>query len=95
MCRPSLVHPKPIRQLRDLTRYRRSLVRDQTREKQRLEKLLEDAQIKLDSVISDLLGVSGRQMLRGDDRRAAGPEGARARWPAARCAPRSRSCGRR
>jgi transposase len=63
MCRPSLVHPKPIRQLRDLTRYRRSLVREQTREKQRLEKILEDAQIKLDSVISDLHGVSGRQML--------------------------------
>src|SRR5213075_46838 len=63
MCRPSLVHPKPIRQLRDLTRYRRSLVREQSREKQRLEKTLEDAQIKLDSVISDLHGVSGRQML--------------------------------
>jgi transposase len=63
MCRPSLVHPKPIRQLRDLTRYRRSLIRDRTREKQRLEKLLEDAQIKLSSVISDVFGVSGRQML--------------------------------
>jgi transposase len=63
MCRPSLVHPRPIRQLRDVTRYRRSLVREQTREKQRLEKTLEDAQIKLDSVISDLHGVSGRQML--------------------------------
>jgi transposase len=63
MCAPSLVHPKPIRQLRDLTRYRRSLVREQTREKQRLEKLLEDAQIKLSSVISDVFGVSGRQML--------------------------------
>src|SRR3954447_3088919 len=46
MCRPSLVQPKPLRQLRDVIRYRRSLVRDQTREKQRLEKLLEDAQIK-------------------------------------------------
>jgi transposase len=63
MCRPSLVHPKPVRQLRDVTRYRRSLVREQTREKQRLEKILEDAQIKLDSVISDLHGVSGRRML--------------------------------
>jgi transposase len=63
MCRPSLVHPKPIRQLRDLTRYRRSLVRERTREKQRVEKLLEDAQIKLSSVISDVFGVSGRQML--------------------------------
>ncbi len=63
MCRPSLVHPAPIRHLRDLTRYRRTLVRDRTRERQRLEKLLEDAQIKLSSVISDILGVSGRAML--------------------------------
>jgi transposase len=63
MCSPSLVHPKSIRQLRDLTRYRRSLIRERTREKQRVEKLLEDAQIKLSSVISDLFGVSGRQML--------------------------------
>jgi transposase len=63
MCRPSLVQPKAIRRLRDVTRYRRSLAGDQTREKQRLEKVLEDAQIKLDSVISDLHGVSGRKML--------------------------------
>lgn len=63
MCAPSLVHPKPIRRLRDLTRYRRTLVREQTREKQRLEKLLEDAQVKLSAVISDIFGVSGRQML--------------------------------
>jgi transposase len=63
MCRPSLVHPKPIRHLRDLTRYRRSLIRERTREKQRVEQLLEDAQVKLSSVISDIFGVSGRQML--------------------------------
>lgn len=63
MCSPSLVHPQPIRQLRDLTRYRRTLVRDQVREKQRCEKLLEDAQIKLSSVISDIFGTSGRAML--------------------------------
>lgn len=63
MYRPSLVHPEPIRRLRDFTRYRRSLVRDRTREKQRVEKLLEDAQIKLGSVISDIFGVSGRAML--------------------------------
>jgi transposase len=63
MCSPSLVHPAPIRRLRDLTRYRRCLVRDRTREMQRVEKLLEDAQIKLSSVISDIFGVSGRAML--------------------------------
>ena len=63
MCRPSLVHPRPIRELRDLTRYRRSLIRDRTAEKQRVEKLLEDAQTKLSSVASNIFGVSGRQML--------------------------------
>jgi transposase len=63
MCRPSLVHPRPIRQLRDLTRYRRSLIQDRTREMQRVEKLLEDAQIKLSSVATDIFGVSGRAML--------------------------------
>jgi transposase len=63
MCRPSLVHPRPIRQLRDLTRYRRSLIQDRTREMQRVEKLLEDAGIKLSSVASDIFGVSGRAML--------------------------------
>jgi transposase len=63
MCRPSLVHPRPIRELRDLTRYRRSLIRDRTREMQRVEKLLEDAQIKISSVLSDVFGVSGRLIL--------------------------------
>jgi transposase len=63
MARPSFVPAKPIRQLRDLTRYRRSLTRDRTRNKQRLEKILEDAQIKLGSVISDVHGVSGRAMV--------------------------------
>ncbi len=63
MCRPSLVHPRPIRRLRDLTRYRRTLIRERTREKQRVEKLLEDAQIKLSSVASDIFGVSGRHIL--------------------------------
>jgi transposase len=63
MCRPSFVPPQPIRRLRDLTRYRRTLIRERTREKQRVEKLLEDAQIKLSSVASDSFGVSGRQML--------------------------------
>jgi transposase len=63
MCRPSLVHPQPIRQLRSLTRYRRSLIRDRTREMQRVEKLLEDAQIKITSVVTDVFGVTGRLIL--------------------------------
>jgi transposase len=63
MCRPSLVHPPEIRRLRDLTRYRRALVQDRTREQQRVEKLLEDAQIKISSVLSELHGVTGRAMM--------------------------------
>lgn len=63
MCRPSLVQPPEIRRLRDLTRYRRALVQDRTREQQRVEKLLEDAQIKISSVLSDLHGVTGRAMM--------------------------------
>jgi len=63
MIRPSFVPPPPIRRLRDLTRYRAALLSDQTAEKNRIEKLLEDAQIKLSVVASDILGVSGRAML--------------------------------
>ncbi len=63
MIRPSFVPPAPIRRLRDLTRYRVALIADRTREKNRVEKLLEDAQIKLSVVASDIFGVSGRAML--------------------------------
>ena len=63
MLRPSFVPPPPIRRLRDLTRYRAALVSDQTGEKNRVEKLLEDAQIKLSVVASDIFGVSGRDMM--------------------------------
>ncbi|WP_131770234.1 IS110 family transposase [Candidatus Protofrankia californiensis] len=59
----SFVPPEPIRHLRDLTRYRTTLTADRTREAQRLEKELEDAGIKLSSVATDILGVSGRAML--------------------------------
>lgn len=63
MIRPSFVPPKPIRRLRDLTRYRATLVGERTAEKNRVEKLLEDAQIKLSVVASDIFGVSGRDMM--------------------------------
>jgi transposase len=63
MLRPSFVPPPWRRELRDLCRYRRTLVQERTREKQRAEKLLEDTQIKLSSVISDIFGKSGRDML--------------------------------
>jgi transposase len=63
MLRPSFVPPEPIRLLRDLTRYRIDLVGERGREKNRVEKLLEDAQIKLSVVASDIFGVSGRDMM--------------------------------
>jgi transposase len=63
MLRPSFVPPPEIRRLRDLTRYRVDLIEARTAEKQRVEKLLEDAQIKLSVVASDIFGVSGREMM--------------------------------
>jgi transposase len=63
MIRPSFVPPPQIRRLRDLTRYRADLVAARTSEKQRVDKLLEDAQIKLSVVASDIFGASGRDML--------------------------------
>ena len=63
MLRASFVPPPAIRELRDLTRYRVDLIEARTAEKQRVEKLLEDAQIKLSVVVSDIFGVSGRDMM--------------------------------
>lgn len=63
LVRASFVPPEPIRQLRDLTRTRTVITRERSREIQRLEKLLEDAGVKLSSVASDITGVSGRLML--------------------------------
>ena len=63
LVRGSFVPPEPIRHLRDLTRTRTTITRERAREIQRLEKLLEDAGIKLSSVASDISGVSGRLML--------------------------------
>ena len=63
MIRPSFVPPPEFRRLRDLTRYRADLVAARTAEKNRAEKLLEDAQIKLSAAVSDIFGASGRDML--------------------------------
>jgi transposase len=63
LIRASFVPPAPIRVLRDLTRTRTIITRARTKEIQRLEKLLEDAGIKLSAVASDIVGVSGRAML--------------------------------
>lgn len=78
MLRPSFVPPKEIRELRDYTRLRVDLTAERSRHVQRLEKLLEDALIKLSIVATDILGVSGRAMIEAliagerDPRRLAG-----------------------
>jgi transposase len=64
LLRGSFVPPPAIRQLRDLTRYRKRLIQTHTAECQRIHKTLEDASIRLGSVAADVLGVSGRAMLR-------------------------------
>lgn len=64
LVRPSFVPPPEIRDLRNLTRYRKAQIEERTREAQRLDKVLQDAGIKLSSVASDLMGVSGQAMLR-------------------------------
>jgi len=63
LIKASFVPPTEIRELRDLTRTRRQLVRQRVRHVQRIQKTLEDANIKLDSVISDIVGMSGRAIL--------------------------------
>jgi transposase len=63
LLRASFVPPKPIRQLRNLTRYRKTQIAERQREANRLHKALEDAGIKLDCVAADILGKSGRDML--------------------------------
>jgi transposase len=94
MLRASFIPARPQRQLRDLTRYRRTLTQERSREKQRAEKLLEDAQVKLSSVISDIFGSRAGpcwpRSLPGSATRTRWRT-----WPARPCAPRSVSCGRR
>jgi transposase len=64
LLRSSFVPPTPIRELRDLTRHRTTLVDDKTAVINRIQKVLEDANIKLGAVASDVVGVSGRAMLK-------------------------------
>lgn len=63
LLRASFIPPAPIRALRDLTRYRKTLVQERAQEVQRLEKVLETANVKLTTVATDVLGVSGRRMV--------------------------------
>jgi transposase len=64
LLRPSFVPPPPIRELRDLTRYRKALINEKSREVNRIHKTLEDAGVKLSSVATDVMGVLGREMIR-------------------------------
>src|SRR5574340_184742 len=73
LLRGSLVPPPPIRRLRDLTRARTAITRDRARAVQRIEKVLEDSGIKLSSVATDIMGVSGRSMLEALIAGEAGP----------------------
>jgi transposase len=63
LVRPSFIPPAPFRALRDLTRYRKSVIEERVRETQRLHKVLEDAGVKLSSVSSHVLNKSGRAMI--------------------------------
>ena len=63
LLKPSFIPPTPVRELRDLTRYRTSLIRERGRTANRLQKVLEDANIKLAGVVTDIQGVSAWAML--------------------------------
>ena len=88
LVRPSFVPPKEIRELRNLTRYRKRQIQERAEEVQRLEKVLQEAGIKLSSVATRVLGASGRAMSR---RSLAAPPTRRfwRSWPRGACARRS------
>src|SRR5215471_16668424 len=91
LLRSSFIPPRAIRELRDLVRYRSELKHDHTRVANRLHKVLRDADLKLSSVMSDILGVSGRQILR----QLAAGHSDQQRWlssPAVACAPNGQLC---
>ena len=92
LVRPSFVPPKEIRELRDLTRYRKAQIDERAAEAQRLDKVLQDAGIKLSSVATDILGKSGRRHARSPGRGTRDPEvlAELARGQAAGQVPRSR-----
>jgi Transposase len=94
LVRPSFVPPKPIRELRELTRYRKALIHERTREVQRLAKVLEDAGIKLGCVASDVLGSLAGRCWRRWSLAPPTPRSSPS-WPGAGCAPSSPRCVRR
>ena len=91
LLKESFIPPRWQRELRDLTRQRAQVIGEHSRISNRIQKVLEDANIKLGSVASDVVGVSGRQMLQA----IIGGESDPARWPiwpGAVCGERFRSC---
>lgn len=74
LVQPSMVPPTPIQELRDLTRTRKQLGREIVQHKQRIQKVLEDANVKLSSVVTDVLGASGRRILQAITRGETIPE---------------------
>jgi transposase len=74
LIRSSFVPPAPIHELRDLTRTRKQLVREVSQHTLRIQKILEDANLKLTSVISDVMGMSGRAMIEAITRGEQDPE---------------------
>ena len=74
LVRGSFIPPKEVRELRDLTRYKRKLIQTITSEKQRVEKILEDANIKLSSIASDTFGASGKKIIEELLKGELGPE---------------------
>ena len=95
LLKASFVPPKPIRQLRNLTRYRKTQIHERQREVNRLHKALEDTGIKLDCVAADIMGKSGARHARRAGRRARPTPTCSPSSRAGRCARRSRSCARR
>ena len=91
LLQPSFIPDRPQRELRELVRYRRSLVQERSREANRLAKVLEGANIKLASVATDILGASGRLMLGA---LAAGEQDPQVLAQMAKSLPRTRSGGR-
>src|SRR5688572_21784013 len=74
LIRPSFIPPAPVQELRDLTRTRKQLVREISRHTLRIQKTLEDANVKLTEVVSSILGTSGRAILAGLARGETDPE---------------------
>jgi transposase len=95
LVRPSFVPPPEIRRLRDLTRFRKAQINERTRAIQRLEKVLQDAGIKLTSVASGAWSKSARAMLEALLSGVSDPEQLAELAKGRGCAPRSRSCAKR